>query len=726
MKIKRSRLNRVSLWILLLATPLITYAFSEATGFVGQSIRDWSIKPEWLSVISANLMTALKITLTALYFITLGYPLTKKITTQNDQRGILNLAYIPLSFVIGELILFFYIYLRSIPVQFFLTTFELRVPLSQIELIIILIIIYLSLSKPELKSLKNKRHNQLSYHAILLFLLFLFALLTTERELPRLTPLSSDPDQHAYWASRIAHLGGTPPTTEPYFFGYPAGFAVLNASWMILSGLSAVEIVTIQPILQAMFAFWIMASLALLLSSNSNNTPNIQPAGKKRSPSSQAIKNITLYVFAFAIYQLFPYGYQSEIYHLEGAARHSSTALCAATIYLAALSFARQSSQKSIFLSFSLSVIAAFMLAINPAQVFIPLIALISIKIGEIIRNMKITTSELILLSLPLLMVAFVDSYYRDLLSSILLSSETPLLEITAAEISDLTNPPITLKTIINLFNLGLITNNSIWGVIITLLLPLMVTSLPRYRRKLVAFIPIAAILIIILAIAAHPILALAPKSGSLKLLLPYFLTNSAQYGFLLFLSTLFTTFVTIPDKILTLIIAPLSLIITFVSPLNPSLKGKIGRVRYCGSLGCASQNDLAAIDYVSRLASKLKSEIASGTESKLPKILIVSSPVTIAGENWLYPIGGSRILPLYNYLPVAFFYSQGSSEYTFENYLKNICQKTNRNWLKKRNIRYLFLADERGSVCFKEPSSLKPPATLLFSSGKSEIWRLF
>jgi hypothetical protein len=102
-----------------------------------------------------------------------------------------------------------------------------------------------------------------------------------------------------------------------------------------------------------------------------------------------------------------------------------------------------------------------------------------------------------------------------------------------------------------------------------------------------------------------------------------------------------------------------------------------------------------------------------------VPKILVLNAPVIIGNERWLLPTGASRILPTFNTFPLAFYYFQGSPDYSYELYQKNICQSLNLQWLREKNIRYLFVPSYNFG-CLRKKAALLLQGKIIEQSGKS------
>jgi hypothetical protein len=123
-------------------------------------------------------------------------------------------------------------------------------------------------------------------------------------------------------------------------------------------------------------------------------------------------------------------------------------------------------------------------------------------------------------------------------------------------------------------------------------------------------------------------------------------------------------------------------------------------RQEYCECCPIISHDDEKLFAY---MQTQYKEYVANNrpTDFKsIPKILIPNAPDFINGEKWIFPIGATRILPLYQTFPLAFFYGQGSDDYSSEIYKKKVCRDLDLRWMAVRNIRYIVLpSKEKGCI---------------------------
>ena len=212
----------------------------------------------------------------------------------------------------------------------------------------------------------------------LLLLIVLVCLATGLREMPRVSTLSSDPDLHAYWSRVVMRLGGIPwdqGLLGVGSFGYPGGYAALNASWGALTGITVVEAVTIQPVLQSLLACLVIASAAPLC-------VTIAREGSSRYSNREVLvlALLLLLVFWFA----FPFGMQRERFFSWGTARLSTTMIIAVIIvfWLAPIGFVLSGRERAIRLGvmcFSLAALVMF----NPLTAVVPAIPILVTGLAE-------------------------------------------------------------------------------------------------------------------------------------------------------------------------------------------------------------------------------------------------------------------------------------------------------------------------------------------------------
>jgi hypothetical protein len=148
-------------------------------------------------------------------------------------------------------------------------------------------------------------------------------------------------------------------------------------------------------------------------------------------------------------------------------------------------------------------------------------------------------------------------------------------------------------------------------------------------------------------------------------------------------------------------------------------------RVSVCGTMGCVTPADHAAMAFLQELSEGVLAKYRGLSYEEMPKVLILGHPVELGLEKWIFPQGASRLVPLVSKLPVAFFYGRGSSSWTFENYRNRVCLQFDIEWLKRRNIRYLFMGTENPG-CLRGRQRVFSESTVLFEKNGARVLQLF
>jgi hypothetical protein len=148
-------------------------------------------------------------------------------------------------------------------------------------------------------------------------------------------------------------------------------------------------------------------------------------------------------------------------------------------------------------------------------------------------------------------------------------------------------------------------------------------------------------------------------------------------------------------------------------------------RVKVCGTMGCVSAADRLALDFIRELGDEILAKYPLLSYAEAPKILMLGYPADLGLEKWIFPHGASRLLPLVSSLPVAFFYGRGSPSWTFQNYQSYVCQQLDIEWLKRRNIRYLFMSSQYPG-CIRGRERVLAQSKVLFKKDDTIVLELF
>jgi hypothetical protein len=142
--------------------------------------------------------------------------------------------------------------------------------------------------------------------------------------------------------------------------------------------------------------------------------------------------------------------------------------------------------------------------------------------------------------------------------------------------------------------------------------------------------------------------------------------------------------------------------------------------------MGSPTPDDLLVIAKIEQLNREILARHPDLNASQIPKILIPNFLSDLGWEQWLFPYGGSRVMHLHSVLPLAFYYNQGWKDFSYQNYRDKVCRRFDLQWLKERNVRYLFMPSQRGPICIRGLVHLLSDEMILFRSGNSLFVKLF
>ncbi len=667
-------------------------------------------------------------------------------------RGLRLLRLSPLarcvvSLVLGQTLCMVWVLLRSgISGGAYLAT-GYQLPITRVEVVLLLAVIVLVTRQPRkgLEDYSAEKPSRISPWDLLVFSALLALSLTpiALRELPRDIALSSDPDQYTFWASQVLRLGGVPWDQGILgigSFGYPAGFAVLCAIWCVFSGLSPVEIVTIQPILQFILAALLCAALA------EYSLPSRETI---KSPASSVHIFLVSSLLLTTYWTVLPYGHQQMMYHGEGGGRGSTSLLMATVLgsVIAAFASPRDRCQR-VALVFLLGITGALIATVNPITAVVPCCLIGLICLYELGRSIWAWRSNSVIAVgiLPLLALGFVglflvlsDPYFTEMIISALLPRVDQTIQTAAAAplALEFTLPDESILTWLQPTRLcALLVGGAFPPEFFTAQFYIIVSGLflwwlvkaPGSAIRL-------TLLLVYLSLSFYLSLAI-PQAGDMNrpvyLVQPYIMQSIMQAGpvlglLLLAIGSLFIIRSLRGWGSLVALVVGVAAVTTpdaSLASYNRFLNANSRRT-YCGSLGCLSEGDRAALRFVTDLGKDVLSKYSGLTYDEVPKIMILADPHDLGTEDWLFPFGSSRVLPLESPLPVAFFYGRGSPQWNFSNYQRHICARFDLDWLKRRNVRFLFLpANDPG--CIRGKSRIIESSTILFERDGTRVLKLF
>ncbi|MGC9402641.1 hypothetical protein ACP43V_09320 [Vibrio genomosp. F10 str. 9ZC157] len=655
------------------------------------------------------------ITLSAMYFSLVG--LTFALVFKGS--SLLNGASLPFhSVFLGQAIIFTYVYIRS-AINFYI----IHIPITHFEFIGLIFLCFVfirckfGISNVYTSILKDKWNWILSF-----FIFFLVCVGISEHEIPRQVMLSSDPDQHAFFAKQIERFG-TIPYHQFYWgeesFNYPAGTGVLGFIWSFLTGIDVRNAFTIQPLLQAYIAIFIITEMVLV---------------EKKSLKVLAILKLGL-ISAFGLF--LTYSLTKNYYHLEGAGRLASISICAfaTSCFFWSKRNVGLLEKKDILSSVLLYLLVVFLgTVINPVNiVYLGVIFGFSILM-QCGRKFNFYPIVFLLLLFPIFLI--LDPYYFSLIFSQggqlydpIVITHVPLDMSISEFISQfiLSFKIMTKNFGDDFFSFHLISGKFSYLVLLLTLVFSFVLISDKSRNELSEII-IFFIVLIICWVIFSAVFDILKSGSSFRLLGPYFQFSKYQYLYVIlcFVFALFIERITRMElnnfKLLALVTFFIVSSSLFGRNVSDNLDSR--RVNYCGSIGCATSNDLSVLSYSEDLFKQVK--VQSKLDSEVPKILIPNIPLYLNTEKWLFPVGGSRVLPFVDSFPVAFFYGQGSTEYSYENYIENVCEDFNLVWMKENNIQYLFKPEQMLSACVNGLDEVKKKSKVLSEKGEAYLIKLY
>ncbi len=621
--------------------------------------------------------------------------------------------------LLGQLILFAYVYLRS----FINYLAGIVIPISALDFILLCGLLFLyHYRKKSLVDIFKEITNIRSNYPLTIIFIWILLLTLSQRELPRVIMLSSDPDQHAFWARQIQHFHTIPYTQ--FFWGrasfeYPAGFAVINFIWSSLSFMDVRNIVTVQPMIQTQFGILLILEAVW---------------GNRSETFRKGSDYLLSLILVFSIYYfLIPYGYQKVHYHLEGTGRISSILLIAASLsfiyfqinhWRDSAYYDRLNIPLNVALA-ALAIAAAFL--INPANLFYMSCIFVLGFVLFFTQSGRWNRLYTAIYSAPAALFPLLDPYYVDRL----IKKVVPSLRIDPHKVTVSDKPFVTavvdslrgkmqhISSLFDVFTLDFAT-----GYIYFLLFIFAITTMfmiKRNNRWQIVIIWVFPLIFFLLSFPMTTIVpALARSSGDSYLLLPYIYSNGQQFHFL----WIFAVFGIIVASLARdfrgtyVLVVFLAMLMTF--KMAEGFGGKIKfslRKYYWGSMGQVNTDDILVIKRIEELFQDYKNSNVDLTYNTVPSILIPNSPLIMGNENWLFPHGAARILPLYDVFPVAFFYFQGNREYTFENYNQKICNGFDEKWLMGHNIKYLFIPSDFNGCVYGLDSIIKNKKVIVKSN---------
>lgn len=620
------------------------------------------------------------------------------------------------SLLVGQVGIGLWIYFRSGLNEICNSVFGAYLYLTDFELILLVLLACFVFWK-------RNQHRPLIFHSWpSILLLFVASWVVAQRELPRLSMLSSDPDLHVFWGAQLQRLGSIPAnlgTWGPLSLGYPAGFSVLNFTWSALSQLDLQQIVSIQPVYQSLLAFLLLVSAAETL-------------------ALQGVKSNSRQLFlglaAIALYFLFlPYGQQKNFFHQEGTARTSSLFLLSGMALSTAYLFFELNIRKYWVALLGLCC-SALVIGINPIHGLYALPCAAICGLYFFLPLLKERPIQLLLTVLPLLVLA--DPYFSSGLPigpSRAHTSGPSAFDIFISGVLDSMSSPLSelAVTFSSYFSLDFYPLEFSQRIIFAIALVYLLLRVfqPNFRRVDILLAALPILVLIVLAFVVEGGLKPFNANPNLRLTFPYAL-HLSQQAILLWLTFLFLLVLCMLSRGIALVwVACLSIVVLGGLRTYRDQKADVRmepRYTLQSGMGYPTPDDFIVISQIEQLYAQISSRHGELSAEETPKILIPNFLSDTGWEQWLFPYGGSRALPLHKVLPLAFYYNQGFPDFSYRNYREKICKSWDLQWLKDRNIRYFFVPSQRGPICVRGLERLLRESEVLFKQGNSTFLKLF
>jgi hypothetical protein len=517
----------------------------------------------------------------------------------------------------------------------------------------------------------------------------------------------------------------------------------MNAIWMAFSGLSAVEIVTLQPQLQFILAILLCASCA------PNFFKYVSRQDTKQHDRSKKDPIFFVSLACILIYWLIlPYGLQSERIHGEGTPRLSCSLLAMSVLLIWITQIKYAANQRANLALFCVAMGATSLIGtINPlsASFSVGITALIFTRlITRLINQRELTAKVTLYISVSFLLPCAIllgEPYIVEIVSRFLgfsffeSSVNSHQIANTGAQIAFAYNSPFTWILPSELYSYLLAGTERLTGLleltplIIFITLVTWLVKSPAIASRWLA----ALILCGLTSWIAFNIHGGGDAMSPLYLVKPYLYETALQNGALLGVVLLGSGLAIVAQSpyrrffYLAGLIGVLALV--FEPEMAPATRLKAFNLapRECHDNvgGCLSHAEITALKFISDHTSEIKRRYPDLTYLSAPKILILGHPVVRGPEKWVFPSGISKVVPLYSKLPVAFFYGRGNPAWDHENYLARVCKKLDLTWLRDRNVRFLIIG-KRDPGCLSHRRDVVKNSETLFEMDGVRVLRMF
>jgi len=602
------------------------------------------------------------------------------------------------SALLGQAVLFLYIYLRSLP-----AAFGLLLPVTGPEILVVVVLCGVYLFRA--KAFQGAASLGIGVVAFEVAVLLLLCVVVADRELPRLVMLSSDPDSHAFFARQVMHFGGVPWQQGVWgedSLNYPAGTGVLIAAWAWLSKLDVRNAASAVS-----FVSYCLAALTVA-----------GTVGDRARSGVRVATSLMALALLFAAYMMPLY---MNYVHMEGLGRIVAFGFLALTGSLV-VAVCRQS-LRPVPAALGLATLMFVLVCLNPVN-----LAAAGLMVGAgamwLLTGGRWREALALLLSLGGVTLVVVDPYFlatvtgRSSVQKVALEGFgiIPLMDGIRAGLEDLVaRPRVYLGAAIEVFPGAsrLASLLLLSGLLITWACILHRRGLWRVAATALATLGVAALA-----------LAISQQFGTDQrffLLAPYLPVALAQFKILLVMSLSISIVAELLVRRHLAAATTLGVALVLASALivRPSANFFLPpKHDYCGGVECPAPDDLAVLRQFREYL------VGQGVdpESSEDRLLIANRIIRMGRETWLFPSGGGRLAPYSDIGPVAFFYFQGDPDYTTHNYVAHVCERFDIPWLREQKVRYVLVPATEGEWCIHDVESLALRWETVAVSGNARV----
>ena len=599
--------------------------------------------------------------------------------------------------ILGQAILFLYIYVRSLP-----GAFGLSLPVTGLEILILVVACGIYLVRRG--HVQPWTSTGIGLTALPVAVLFVLCVVVADRELPRLVMLSSDPDAHAFFARQVMHFGGVPWQQGGWgedSLNYPAGTGVLIAAWSWISRLDVRDAASALG-----FLSYCLAALALA-----------HQASHRARGSIRVGAALMALALLFAAYMM---PLHMNYVHMEGLGRVVAFGFLASVGCLV-LAVCRRALEP-VRAALALGVLMFVLVCLNPVN-----LAAAGLMVGAgvvwSLAGKRWREGLALVLSLTGVALVVVDPYFfsmmtgRSAVEKVALEGfdTIPVLEGVRAGFADLlARPAFYLGAAMEIFP-GARRPPSI-----LLMSALVVTWCVLRRQGL--WRPLACVCAVVMVAAVA--LAISQQFSTDKrffLLAPYLPVALAQAKILLVMSLSIAIVTKTAVRRHLAFAAVLGAVLVCASALviRPGANFFLApKHDYCGGVECPVPDDVAVL---SQFREHLLTQGIDPNASE-DRLLIANRVIRMGRELWLFPSGGGRLAPHSEVGPVAFFYFQGDPDYTTHNYVSHVCERFDIPWLREQKVRYVLVPATEGEWCIHDVDSLVQRWETVAVSGNARV----